>query len=167
MSGAQVSNSLCQEVSVDRGTTNTKGPYSWCWWNRYDRKEMVWMVFPRPISSARITLLHLKEEQMHFKQHPCHNSYKKKNKESNGLTCTRSEPTSSSHPTGSLSTASCRLLWMMVVSSEQQTSASASTPTITEEILGSTIGVNAVYWRNHQLLTRSMLLPCSLWRGQF
>lgn len=58
------------------------------------------------------------------------------------LTCTRSEPTSSSHLIGSLSTAGCHLLWMKAVSSVQQTSASASTPTITETILASTITIN-------------------------
>ena len=61
ISGAHDSNSLCQAGIVDRGTTTRNGPQSWCSWQSQWRKEMVWIVLPRPISSARITELPLKK----------------------------------------------------------------------------------------------------------
>ncbi|TNN45052.1 hypothetical protein EYF80_044758 [Liparis tanakae] len=61
MLGAHSCISLCQEVSVERGTTSRKGPYSWWSLNRQFRNEIVWIVLPKPISSARMQLLPLRE----------------------------------------------------------------------------------------------------------
>ena len=52
-------NSRCQVAIVDSGTTRRNGPYSWCWLARTERNAIVCIVFPRPISSARITLFSL------------------------------------------------------------------------------------------------------------
>lgn len=102
---------------------------------------MVWIVFPSPISSARITLLHLRtknKKTLWFRPlsmcifffflfieviktniNPFIYLHS---------TCTRSEPTSSTHPADNLSAEGSRLQYTMAVSSEQQTWVFALTP---------------------------------------
>lgn len=90
------------------------------------------MVFPSPISSARITLLHLKTKKKKEQFCTCSSNEVIKTNDCTYLnrTCTMSEPTSSSHPADNLSAEGYRLRCMAVVSSAQQTSAFASTPEI-------------------------------------
>lgn len=57
ISGAQRQNSLCQAAMVDNGTTSKKGPQTEYVLMRFERNAMLWIVFPRPISSAKITEL--------------------------------------------------------------------------------------------------------------
>ena len=55
--GANRLNSLTHEVSTESGATTSDGPLRWHSNLRKPKKEIVWMVFPRPISSARIPLM--------------------------------------------------------------------------------------------------------------
>lgn len=54
MVGAHFSNSIYQFVIVLNGTTIKKGP-KFCFFSiKYENKEIVYIVLPRPISSAKI-----------------------------------------------------------------------------------------------------------------
>ena len=46
MLGPHKPNSRCQESRVESGTTTRNGPYKWCVWNKYDKKDIVWIVLP-------------------------------------------------------------------------------------------------------------------------
>ena len=60
--GAQNANSLSQLMRVDNGAEMRKGPSEWPSLTRVFKNAMVWMVFPRPISSARMVLVPCAQE---------------------------------------------------------------------------------------------------------